>query len=155
MILYIVTFVIGLALGRFHELRRFVTWASKRYGHALLFFIIGVSAGAIGYYELTLPPKSETERDWQDTFNKEEKTHKLMVQFQTRLDALKTDGTADSLSKQIETQGEIEDLIVKFREAQHAKYAWLVDALAGLVGAVLGAGATLLVSKGGASRGPE
>jgi hypothetical protein len=111
-------------------------------------FIFGLSVGAFAHWQLT-QPKSEVdpkiEEKWTKTYN-EGKTHERMLQFQTALEGLKTDGTADTLSKQIEAQGQIEDLIVKFREAQVAKYAWLVNALGG---AALGAVATLLVSRRG------
>jgi hypothetical protein len=110
--------------------------------------------GALGYHELTTPKDA-----WEAT-DTEEETHRRMSEFQKSLDrlkadfqksldALKTDAIvkdaetlskpAEVLSKQIEAQGEIEDLIVKFRESQHAKYAWLVNTFGVLAAAVIGA----------------
>lgn len=71
-----------------------------------------------------------------------------MLQFQSALEALKKDDIGKNaetlskqvevLSKQIEMQQGIEDLIIKYREMQHAKYDWLVGAIGGaLVTAVV------------------
>ena len=149
LILYIVVaFVIGAGLGWFHDdVWRFFAWAVKRYKPFLLTFIVGVGVGVVGplvYRELSKPSDQATEKNWLNMFMDEDNTHRKMIQFQTQLEALETDSIADTKSK-IEAQGEILDIIVKFRDAQHAKYNWLVNALGG---AALGAVATLLAQRG-------
>ena len=125
----------------------------------ILTFIIGLSLGALGHYEMTRPSERPTEAEvklednWRATYT-EEKTHERMLQFQDALEAMRRDSTAkdaDTLSKEIEAQLWIEDLMVKYRESQHAKYAWLVDSVGVIGAALLSAIVTLLLATRGRS----
>lgn len=118
-----------------------------------LIFATGLSLGAFAHYKLTQPSKSQTEQTWGDTYA-EEKTHERMLQFQSTLDGLEKEGNAkdgETLSKRIEAQQGIEDLIIKYREAEYAKYAPFTGIAGVLLAAVIGG----MVSWHAAKRSPH
>ena len=73
-----------------------------------------------------------------------------MLQFQKKLDELEGAGNtkdAAELSKQVELQSGILDLISKYREAEYAKYVPFTGIAGVLLGALLGALTPGLVGK--------
>lgn len=118
-------------------------------------FVAGLSLGSLAHYELSRPAKSlteserATEQTWKVTYT-EERTHERMLQFQRALEALKNAGVAKNaatLSKQIEAQQGIDDLLVKYREAAYAKYAPFIGTAGVLLAAILTMLATWHVAK--------
>ena len=112
-------------------------------------FAAGLSLGALAHYGLTRPPKNRTDQTWMDTYT-EEKTHKMMLQFQDRLNQLESADTtndAGKLSQQVEVQRGILDLIIKYREAEYAKYAPFTGLAGVLFAAILGVLAPRLLGK--------
>ena len=102
-----------------------------------LLFAVGLIVG----YVLPRPLMSPPDRGWQQMFN-EEMDHKRIMAFE---DALAKEGSpkdAAELSRQLDTQLRIEDLIVKSREAEYAKFtalSWLFTAIIAFLGGILGA----------------
>ena len=105
-------------------------------------------SGSSGYV-VPKPPRSTPDPQWQQLFNEEE-DHKRIMAFQ---DALAKQGgpkDAAELSRQLDAQLRIEDLIVKSREAEYAKYTPFTAVFAAgfsLLGGVVGALITGLFTK--------
>jgi hypothetical protein len=99
-------------------------------------FAIGVVSGVFAHRSLVKPPcpQSAPVTLWQDT---EEDTRARMLEFQLRLEKLETQTTPDSvdrLSKEMEAQRGIDDILIKYREAQQAKFApFLAGGVAGSI----------------------
>jgi hypothetical protein len=106
-------------------------------------FAVGLSVGLIAGYELPRNPRSPADQQWTNTFN-EVGDHTRVMAFE---DALMKDGIRRDpveLSKQLETQIRIEDLIIKDREAEYAKFtpfnaliATGLSAIGGLIGGLI------------------
>ena len=119
----------------------------------VVIFAAGLSVGALSHAGLTAPTKNSTDQSWMNAYN-EEKVQKMMLQFQKKLDELEKAGTtedATGLSKQVELQSGILDLITKYREGEFAKYAPFTSPAAVLFGAILG----FLAPRPGGKRGSE
>jgi hypothetical protein len=112
-------------------------------------FAIGLGVGALGHYEYeTWTPKD----DWETNYD-EAGIHQRMIVFQHALEDLNAELEKESiqkdvdtlskqtevLSKQIEAQQGIEDIQIKFRESQQAKYVWLYGSIGGLGSALIAA----------------
>jgi len=105
-------------------------------------FVIGVGSGAFAHRSLANQPSAQRAdvmeadvKQWEET---EEKTRTRMSVFQSRLDNLRATPTSDSLQKlgqEMELQRGIDDILIKFREAQQAKFAPFVGG--GVVGSLL------------------
>ncbi len=122
--------------------------------HKILYIAVfaGLGLGVIAVYDLT--HRSPTDQKWHRSFN-EDKDHERIMQFQ---DALTEEGIAndpDKLSKQLEAQLHIEDLIIKSREAEYAKITPFSAIIASLVSAFVGAIVTWLIAKRGAHDAPN
>jgi hypothetical protein len=114
-------------------------------------FVLGVLVSAIAQHSLvhTPPPPCEapSSSTWTDT---EEATLNRMGCFQQRLDQLAS-GRPDSveaLLKQMEAERGIQDILIKFREAQQAKVAPYVGTVGTVAAAIMtGIGSSLLAAK--------
>jgi len=108
-----------------------------------ILFVVMLLLGVVVGYVLPKPLRPATDQHWQQLFNEEE-DHKRITAFQ---DALTKEGSpkdAVELSRQLDAQLRIEDLIVKSREAEYAKYtpfsavfAAGFSVLGGIVGALI------------------
>ena len=109
-------------------------------GRAVCFCILVFAAGlGIGYFvnsEL-LVPSGETDKKWKVQFT-EEAGHGRIIDFQNALQKPKDAKNVDELSKQLDAQLKIEDLIIKSREAEYAKWTPFTPLFTGGVGALLG-----------------
>ena len=110
-----------------------------------LLFAVGLIVG----YLVPKPLGSADDQRWSQLFN-EEADHKRILAFE---DALAKEGSpkdAAELSRQLDAQLRIEDLIVKSREAGYAKYtalSSLVTAGIGFLGGIAGSLATRFFPK--------
>jgi hypothetical protein len=76
----------------------------------------------------------------------EEDSKKRIVEFQKALDVAGLDSKAlETLTLRVETQLQIEDFIIRFREAEHAKIGLWASRFIPLAAAIAGAGVTLIV----------
>jgi hypothetical protein len=110
-------------------------------------FSIGVIAG----YALPRPLLSPPDQRWNDRFS-EKGDHERIIEFQDSLlkDGIRGDPT--QLSKQLESQLRVEDLIIKSREAEFAKFTPFTALLASgftALGVLLGALVTRLATTRG------
>lgn len=114
-----------------------------------ILFVVVFSLGLVVGYLVPKPLGSASDARWQQLFNEEE-DHKRIMAFE---DALAREGSpkdAAELSRQLDAQLRIEDLIVKSREAEYAKYTPFNAIFAGgfsLVGAVVGSLITVFFTK--------
>jgi hypothetical protein len=102
--------------------------------------IVGVVSHIVSQHILVQTPPDK----WIDT---EEETLKRMHGFQVRLDQLEKvrPDSVEALSKQMEAQRGIEDLLTKYREAKQAKFAiFIVPGGALFAGIITGIGAWLV-----------
>jgi hypothetical protein len=121
-------------------------------------FAAGLGLGALTQYELPRPPLTESERKTEQRWNityTEEKTHARMLQFQSVLEDEGIANDAETLSKQIDAQRGIEDLIIKYREAEYAKWAPFTGIFGVVLASFLSILATLLVTKRSPHDGPD
>jgi hypothetical protein len=91
---------------------------------AVLFCILVFAAGfGIGYFVKSelLVPSGETDKNWKVQFT-EEAGHGRIIHFQNALQKPKDAKDLNELSKQLDAQLKIEDLITKSREAEYAKW---------------------------------
>jgi hypothetical protein len=82
---------------------------------------------------------SQAPRLWNES---EDDTRRRMAAFQDRLDRLETQpipDTVETLARDMEAQRGIDDILIKYREAQQSKFSVFVSAIGALVGAVIGA----------------
>jgi hypothetical protein len=122
----------------------------------LLVFGVGFITGYFVKSEL-LVPRSDSDAHWLEQFS-EEKGHDRVLDFQNTLKALEAGGakSPDELTKQLDAQLRIEDLIIKSREAEYAKWTPFTPLFTGGVGAVLGFLTGLLgKNAGGSTVAPE
>lgn len=106
-------------------------------------FAVGVIVGVISQHNpFHTPPPDK----WIDT---EEETLKRMHGFQKRLDQLESvrPDSVEALSRQIEAQRGIEDLLTKYREAKQAKLAPYIPAVGALFAAIITGIGTWLVTR--------
>jgi hypothetical protein len=108
----------------------------------VLRYLVAIFFGfAVGYFAKSelLVPASPTDKEWQGTFN-EENGHKRILKFQETMESLKANGAknADELTKQLDAQLRIEDLVIKSREAEYAKWLPFTPLFTGGLGAILG-----------------
>jgi hypothetical protein len=106
----------------------------------IVIFAAGLGLGALAHSRLTAPAKNAYS---------EEKVQTMMLEFQNELDELEKPlpTNAAELSKQVEVQGAILDLIAKYRNAEFAKYAPFTGLAGVLFAAILGALAPKLMGK--------
>ena len=111
-------------------------------------FAVGLILGALAHALLTARSKNSAGDPWMSTYN-EERVQAMMLQFQNKLKELEGAGPANAaeLSKEVEIQSGILDLISKYREAEYAKYAPFTGLAGVLFAAILGALAPKLVGK--------
>jgi hypothetical protein len=103
----------------------------------VLTFAVGVASGVLAHRSLaksqptqpssTASPTANplTDQQWTET---EEKTRERMRGFQDRLDKLQPPPTSDSverIAKEMELQRGIDDILIKYREAQQSKFTLL------------------------------
>jgi hypothetical protein len=121
----------------------------------VVMFAAGVVLGALAHAWLTAPPKNSASQGWMSTYN-EEKVQAMMLQFQNKLKELESAGPANAaeLSKEVEIQSGILDLISKYREAEYAKYAPFTGLAGVLFAAILGALAPKLLGRRNSQTGP-
>ncbi len=100
-------------------------------------FTSGVGVGVFAQHELTRPPESRIDKEWQRLFN-EESSHVRIMTFQEALTAAGIAKDLPTLSKQLEAQLEVEDLIIKSREAEYAKITPLSTIIVPLLSAIGG-----------------
>jgi hypothetical protein len=103
-------------------------------------FALGVGLGVFAHWSLASQPSPQRAdvieadvKQWDET---EEKTRTRMSVFQSRLDNLAAQPTPDSVERigaEMEAQRGIDDILIKYREAQQAKFAPF-QTLAGAVG---------------------
>ena len=117
-------------------------------------FAIGVGVGAFVHKKLTAPGVTPSSVGWNDS---EDDTRAKMLDFQQRLKKLEKEGpdTVDRLTKEMEAQRSIDDILIKYREAQQSQYTPLAMAVSGaltgvlgFIGGVLGTMLTYRFSKG-------
>jgi len=106
----------------------------------IVIFAAGLGLGALAHARLTAPAKSAYS---------EERVQTMMLEFQNKLNELEKalPTNVAELSKQVEVQGAILDLIAKYREAEYAKYAPFTGLAGVLFAAILGALAPRLIGK--------
>jgi hypothetical protein len=111
-------------------------------------FAAGLVLGALVHAGLTARSKNSAGQLWMSAYN-EEKVQTMMLQFQNKLKELQSAGpmNAAELSREVEVQSGILDLISKYREAEYAKYAPFTGLAGVLFAAILGALAPNLVGK--------
>ena len=121
----------------------------------IVMFAAGVVLGALAHAWLAAPPKDPASQKWMSTYN-EEKVQAMMLQFENKLKELESAGptNAAEVSKEVEIQSGILDLISKYREAEYAKYAPFTGLAGVLFAAILGALAPKLLGKGNSQTGP-
>ena len=121
----------------------------KRKIRAVFFCILASAVGfGIGYFVKSelLVPSDETDKTWKVQFT-EEAGHGRIIDFQNALQKPKDAKNVDELSKQLDAQLKIEDLIIKSREAEYAKWTPFTPLFTGVVGAVLGGFLTGLLGR--------
>ena len=116
-------------------------------------FVIGFGLGFL--IKGVLPQhRSNIDEEWHKQFS-EEMDHQRVLEFQNALQALRANSAKDAgeLSRQLDVQLRIEDLIIKSREAEYAKFTPFTPLFAGgfSVGGVLGLVAGIFAKKRGAS----
>ena len=101
-------------------------------------FVVGLGLGSLLTSALSYP-RSKIDREWRQQFS-EDLDHQRIMEFQGALQALRARSATDAteLSKQLDMQLQIEDLIVKSREAEYAKFTPFTPLFAGGVGGLLG-----------------
>jgi hypothetical protein len=106
----------------------------------IVIFVAGLGLGALAHARLTAPANNAYS---------EEKVQKMMLEFQNRLNELEKPlpANADELSKRVEAQGAILELITKYRDAEYAKYTPFTSLAGVLFAAILGALTPGLISK--------
>jgi hypothetical protein len=117
-------------------------------------FVIGFGLGFL--LKSALPqPRSKIDEEWHQQFS-EDMDHQRIMEFQKALQALRAKSAADAteLSKQLDMQLQIEDLVVKSREAEYAKFTPFTPLFAGGfgVGGILGLVAGIFTRKRGPIR---
>ena len=128
---------------------------SKLNVRAVLFstvvFFTGFGVGVFVKSEL-LVPSNPIDIDWHAQFT-EDQNHQRIMEFQHSLDTIKASGTKDvgELSRQLDTQVRIEDLVIRSREAEYAKWTPFTPLFTGGAGALLGFLTGLLGRKPGTS----
>ena len=80
------------------------------------------------------PPNNQVSK-WSET---EETILKRMAMLQDRWDHLPTPDSVDALSKQIEAQVGIENILITYRQSQQAKYGQFEPSAATLIVGLLG-----------------
>lgn len=102
-------------------------------------FVLGVLVGLVAprIVGSLSGGSAQTADKWIDT---EEKTLKRMSIFEDRLDKLvhTRPESVEELSKQMEAQQGIEDILTKYREAKYAKFAPYIGSGATILAAVMG-----------------
>lgn len=122
---------------------------------AVLLYIVVLAVGfGVGVFVKSelLVPSNPTDVKWHAEFT-EDKNHERVIEFQHALDAIKASDTKDvgELAKQLDAQMRIEDLVIRSREAEYAKWTPFTPLFTGGVGALLGFLTGLLGRKRGAS----
>jgi hypothetical protein len=121
-------------------------------------FVIGFGFGFL--IKGVLPQhRSHIDAEWSKQFS-EEMDHQRVLEFQNALQALKANSAKDAreLSAQLDVQLRIEDLIIKSREAEYAKFTPFTPLFAGgfSVGGVLGLVAGIFTrQRGGLAKAPK
>ena len=104
----------------------------------LVTFSTGVRSSGIARQTVATPPSTVSViQPWNDT---EDDTRRRMSEFQRRLEQLEkqpTPDNADRLAKEMEVQRGIDDVLIKYREAQQAKFTPFAAAGVSLLGAFL------------------
>jgi len=145
-IVYIILgWLLGLLSPRIDELIRKEN--AKIVLRYLLAIALAFGAGFFVKSEVLVP--SSVDEKWNHPtvgFN-EEAGHDRILKFQETMETLKAKGAndAEELSKQLDVQLRIEDLIIKSREAENAKWLPFTPLFSGGLGAVLGFLAHFLV----------
>lgn len=123
----------------------------------VLRYLIAIAFGfAAGYFvkaEL-LVPASPNDAEWQTLFM-EDADHGRIIAFQNALQKPTNEKTTDELSKQLDAQGKIEDLILKSRQAEYAKWLPFTPLFSGFVGAALGLLAGVFGKSGSQNSDPK
>jgi hypothetical protein len=106
----------------------------------VLRYILAIGFGFVaGYFVKSelLVPRGNTDKEWQHQFT-EDADHGRIIDFQDALQVPKDAKNTDELSKQLDAQLKIEDLIIKSREADYSKWTPFTPLFTGRVGAGLG-----------------
>jgi len=119
----------------------------------IVVFATGFGVGIFVQREL-LVPSDPIDKKWHDQFN-ENQNHERVMEFQHDLDTIRASATNDvgELSKRLDAQQHIQDLVIKSREAEYAKWTPFTPLFTGGAGALLGFFTGLLGRKPGASPG--
>jgi hypothetical protein len=120
-------------------------------------FAVGVIVGVISQHIPVHTPTTLAQTAptlWPDT---EEDMLKRINGFQERLDELEKvrPDNVEALSKQMEAQRGIEDLLTKYREAKQAKFAPYIGASGTLAAAIVAGIGTWLVARRKSKRTPD
>src|SRR5437660_9020203 len=101
-------------------------------------FAVGLGV-AYFIYDVLPQHRSPTDVEWHKQFG-ENPDHLRVMEFQNALKNLQANSAKnpENLSKQLDVQLRIEDLVIKSREAELAKYTPFTPLFSGGVGAVLG-----------------
>ena len=100
-----------------------------------LFIVVFVSGVILGMKAQPSPSNNNQASKWSET---EETILKRMAMLQDRWDHLPTPDSVDALSKQIEAQVGIENILITYRQSQQAKYGQFVPSAATLIVGLLG-----------------
>ncbi len=112
----------------------------KRTTLYIAIFAAGLGLGAFAEYELTQPRQSLIDQDWHPFFKgHEDASHARIMRFQKALTNAGDAKDLDTLSRQLEAQLRVEDLIIKSREAEYAKITLLSAFIVALLTAIGGA----------------
>lgn len=120
-------------------------------------FAGGLVLGALAQYGLPRAFPSQTEKTWRSEHN-EDSSHARIMAFQ---EVMKNQGTpkdTNELTKQIEVQLKIEELVIQSRAAQYANltpFTSLSSSVGALLIALLGFVAGLIGKKRGAAATPN
>jgi hypothetical protein len=113
----------------------------------IVIFVVGIGIGAISMYGLTphLKPLSG---------DQEEESQERIRIFQNALTNAGTPEDIEKVSKKLEAQMRLEDLIVKSREAQYTKFTLLSPLIVSVI-ALLSAAISAIITSLVVRRGPK
>ena len=122
----------------------------NRWINYVAFLAVGIAVGAVGEHLGTLRTPSEVNQEWQNFISNHEEGSKHRISaFQDALLRMQESGSMGSvqaLSKNIATQLQIEELIIKSKEAEHAQFALYGPLMVPVVAAAVGALTSLFVA---------
>lgn len=110
-----------------------------------LVFVIGVAVGASGYRLIQVRGHQDS-AEW-ESFVNEDNTHARILDSHAALNALGTPKDFTSVNQKLDAQLKLQDLIIRYREAQYAKLTPLGAIVVPLLSAIVGGLITTVLGK--------